>query len=334
MDDSTHFPSGEYIRGRMKMRYLLQIVAIDDLRSINKAASALHITQPAATKLLADIEGLVGVRLFDRTTRGITPTTYGDTLIQHARSILASLDTACEDMSALRAGSKGTIRVGSIMAGAAVLLPRSIARLKESHPYLSVSISCGMIESLVSELRAGSLDLVLGRISPDRDSEGVRYETLLDEPMRVVARAGHRLSKKKNLALTDLASVPWIWPSAGALYRLRLEAAFRQAGVNPPADLVESDCPVSDRTLLRETDRIGVVPETVAHYLEEGGGLISLPVSVPMPSGPLGIITAESRTLSAGAQAMIAAIRDVAGEARAMRRAQASPLEASEAASL
>jgi DNA-binding transcriptional LysR family regulator len=306
--------TSDYVRRRIKMRYLLLLVAIDDLRSVHKAAEAMNITQPAATKLLAEVERLLNVKLFDRTSRGVAPTLCGQAMLRHARSIMGSMDTACRELDAIRSGATGKICMGVVTAAGPVLLPRSINRLKNAYPDVTVTVKAGTMETLVPELRAGMLDMVIGRISDDRDGCGVKYEQLSTAPMRIVARTEHPVAKLKPVGLVSLASYPWIWPPQGSLYRTRIESAFLRAGGRLPTDLVESDDPFTNRALIKETDRLGIFPENVARFLGDGGGIIELPVDVPTPTGPLGLVLPNDRDPSICAQAMIDCLRTIAQE--------------------
>jgi DNA-binding transcriptional LysR family regulator len=130
--------------------------------------------------------------------------------------------------------------------------------------------------------------------------------------MLVVARVGHPLARKKALRLPDLAEHPWILPPPGMPYRLRLDAAFRRGGKAPPIDLVESTCILANKTLLQETDRIGVMPADVARHYEGLGLLQSLAVEVPPPSGPVGAILEEGRSRTKALTALLDALREVA----------------------
>lgn len=306
--------SNTFLRARIKMRHLLLLVAIDDTRSVHKAADAMHITQPAATKLLGDIERSLGLRLFDRTTRGLTPTSAGASLVRHARMVLANLHHAQAELEALASGASGKIVVGVLLAAAAVLLPRGIARLKAVHPRTTVQITEGNLDTLIPALRAGTLDVVIGRLSDDIDSAGLEYEVLYEEPMWVVTRVGHPLSRRKGLRLTDLCALPWIVPPPGMPYRLRLDAAFRRGGAEPPDDLVESTCILANKTLLQETDRVGVMPADVARHYETLGLLRTLDVAVPPPSGPVGAILEKGRSRSTALDALLDGLRAIAGE--------------------
>jgi DNA-binding transcriptional LysR family regulator len=299
---------------RLKLRYLVLLVVVDDLRSLHKAARAMHISQPAATKLLAEVERLVGTRLFDRTTRGLAPNSYGASLVRHARKVLETIGFAWEELDALQAGKAGRIRVGTIMAAEATLLPRAVARLKETHPSLTISIRGGTFDSLVPELAAGSLDLVLARVSDDRDMSGIRHHVLHDNPMTIVVRAGHPLLDEADPDLGMLAGYPWIWPPAGSVYQARLVAAFRRQELELPLDLVESESMLVNEALVRSSDRIVALPATVASYLHETGAFKTLAVELPAPSGQLGILLPDPGVPNTSVQAMVDALRGVAQE--------------------
>ncbi len=298
----------------MKLRYLVLLVAIDDLRSVHKAAGAMHISQPAATKLLGELERQVGSRLFDRTTRGLTPTDEGTHLIRHARLIVETVAFAWEEQEALRAGATGKVRVGSVVAAEATLLPLGIEQLKSAHPAVTVSIQSGTFDSLIPELKAGALDLVIARVSDDRDTEGLRCEPLYEEPMSIVVRTRHPLARKRRVDLRMLADYPWIWPPTGSVYRSRLEAVFRNSGIALPVDLVESESMLVNEALMRRTDRVAAFPSTVADELGTHGGFLKLPLALPPPSGKLGIILPETAQPSVSALAMIEALRSVAAD--------------------
>ena len=93
-----------FIRARLKTRQLLLLVALAEEGNIHRASQVLNMTQPAASKLLKDLEDVLEVPLFDRLPRGMRPTWYGETMIRHARVVLASLNQAHEELTALKAG--------------------------------------------------------------------------------------------------------------------------------------------------------------------------------------------------------------------------------------
>ncbi|MCK9507092.1 MAG: LysR family transcriptional regulator [Pigmentiphaga sp.] len=106
MSDPYHVPSARQIRSRLRLRHLDLLEALHTLRSVHKAAAQLGMTQPAASKLLVELEDAFGVPLFTRSHRGITPTPYGTALVQKVGVLLADLDGAREEIAALTRGAK------------------------------------------------------------------------------------------------------------------------------------------------------------------------------------------------------------------------------------
>src|ERR1700758_2638065 len=119
-----------YVRTRLKTRQLLLVVALAEEGNIHRAAAALSITQPAASKLLRELEETLDAPLFERLPRGMRPTLYGDALIRHARMVLGSLDQAQEELAALKAGRLGQVAVGAITSPGVRLLPAAVAAVK------------------------------------------------------------------------------------------------------------------------------------------------------------------------------------------------------------
>lgn len=307
-------PNDWFLRSRLKMRHVQLLVAIDDHRSIHKAAAGLSMTQPAATKLLSDLEDLLGLRLFERNTRGIVPTPHGESLVRHARAILGTLDHARAELHSISDGALGRISVGVLLVVAPVLMPRALLRFKEKHPAVTVMVQEGTLGTLLPSLHRGDLDLVVGRLTADFDAHGLHFEHCYDEPMTVVVRKGHPLCGRPHLRLADLAGEAWILPTPETAYRRRLDAAFRQQGVEPPMRLLESMSILTNKTLLQESDFVGVMPVNVARYYASLGSVDLLEVDLPMPSGPVGFVTRETTVSSLVFDDLLDALRTVGKE--------------------
>src|SRR5689334_18792784 len=153
-----------FIRARLKTRQLLLLVALDEEGNIHRAAEVLKMTQPAASKLLKDIEDVLGVPLFDRLPRGMRATSYGEAMIRHARSALASLNQAHDEVQALKAGRYGQVAVGAITTPGIMLLPQAIARVKQAYPTLRVSLQVETSDVLMERLSEGKLDFIVSRL--------------------------------------------------------------------------------------------------------------------------------------------------------------------------
>src|SRR5256885_6928038 len=130
--------SNWFIRARLKTRQLLLLQVLAEEGNIHRAAQVLSMTQPAASKLLKDLEDVLGVELFERLPRGMRPTWYGESMIRHARMALGSLNRARDEIEALRAGRFGQVSVGAITAPGMTLLPTAVAQVQAQHPTLRV----------------------------------------------------------------------------------------------------------------------------------------------------------------------------------------------------
>ncbi|MDI2132318.1 LysR substrate-binding domain-containing protein [Yinghuangia seranimata] len=254
----------DLLDGRLKFRHLTLATAIADHGSVVRAAEALHLTQPAATRSLRELEELVGARLFERGPRGMTATVYGTALVDHARLILAEVRRAGEHLAGLREGQTGTVTVGTLLAGTSVLLPRAVAALKRERPQVTVVVREATYDVLYQQLLAGEVDLVVGRLSPPPEPGRVRQHTLYHEPIRLMARREHPLhAARGELALADTLAHPWILPLEQTTLRGELEGVFDRHGLPLPTDRVECTSILTVRALLTATDMIAALPELV-----------------------------------------------------------------------
>jgi DNA-binding transcriptional LysR family regulator len=303
-----------FLKARLKTRQLLLLIALDDYRNIHRAADELHMTQPAASKQIKDLEEMLDVRLFDRLPRGMEPTIYGETMIRHARMALTSLALAHDDIVALRAGLVGQVEVGVIMSPAMALLPRAIARIKEQAPLLRIGVQLEPSNVLLDKLQHGTLDFMIGRILEKEDSTGLVYEELTEEPACAVARPSHPLFEKRNLALKDIAAMPWILPPPGSILRHRFDMMFRREGLPPPSNVVDTTALLLITALLQQTESLHVMPQEVAQYYESLNVLRILPIELPCKMDAFGIIRQQDHLLSPGADLLLKAVRAAAGE--------------------
>ena len=302
------------LKARLKTRQLLLLIALDDFRNIHRAADELNMTQPAASKQVKDLEEMLGVRLFERLPRGMEPTLYGETMIRHARMALTSLSLAHDDIVALKAGLAGQVEVGIIMTAAMALMPRAIARIKEQAPLMRIGVQVEPSNVLLDKLQRGMLDFMIGRVLDSVDSTGLIYEELNEEPACAVVRPGHPLLERRDLALGDLAALPWILPAHGSILRHRFDMMFRRAGLAPPINVVDSTALLLVTALLQQTDCLHVMPIEVTAYYASLNVLKILPIDLPCKMDAFGIIRQQDHLLSPSAERLLKEVRIAALE--------------------
>ncbi|TWI62912.1 DNA-binding transcriptional LysR family regulator [Pseudoduganella lurida] len=310
----TDLPSDRFVRSHLKMRQLVLLVELGRHGSILHAAAAAHLTQPAASKLLAELEHALNVPLFERLPRGVLPTWYGEVLIRRAGAALAEMDAAHQEVMELLSGLSGKVAVGAVLTPSTGLLPDAVKLLKARHPRVRVAISVDTSKLLVERLRAGELDIVIGRVLDAQAAAELHFEPVTDEPHSVIAAAGHPLAGRTDLRLADLVREPWILPPAGSILRDRLAAQFLNAGLEPPAETVETlALPVIVNLLAGSRMVVALPQELVQPYLDMGLVTV-LPYDLGLTMDLYGIVTRRQHRLSPGAEAMLATLREVTAQ--------------------
>lgn len=282
----------------MNLRQLQTLLVIAECRSISRAAERLHVSQPAVTKSLRELERSLGVLLFERSARGLSPTRYGDSLIRHAKSVSAELRHAGEELAALRGAASGRVSVGTAPIGAAKIVPQAVAALLHDQPGLVVNVVEGTHNTLLPAVGVGELDLFFGPLGDDGPGEGLVEEVLFYDRLHIVARRNHPLAKRRTLELVDLLGHPWVLPPTSVRPRRQLENAFRRQGLEPPTTGVETASPLILRTLLLESDRISVIARQALVVEVELGLIKLLPVDLGATIRPIGIVMRAGATPS------------------------------------
>ncbi|MEM5403160.1 LysR substrate-binding domain-containing protein [Paraburkholderia unamae] len=271
---------------RLRLRHLQMLLSVAQTGNLSQSAEALNTTQPALSKWLKDLEADIGLPLFERHARGLRPTPYGEALIEHARRIEGHLDSARDDMDALREGGSGLISIGTSGVSAADTVPLACARLVEAMPRAQVRLVESTMNLMMPALVHGELDIVVGRAANAQVDPTLEMETLYRDPVNFVVGLGHPLAKRRKLDWPDLFEYAWIvWP-AGTPIRTALETALAAAGRSMPRHTVESNSSMLNVTLLNQTHLIGVASHRAAVRFSRLNVLRVL--AMPMPLGSSG----------------------------------------------
>ena len=248
--------------------------------TLSQSAIAFNTTQPALSKWLKKLEEDVGLPLFERHARGLRPTSYGEALIEHARRIEAHLDTARDDMQALRDSGNGLVTIGTSGVSAADTVPLAVSRLLKRMPRAQVRLIESTMNLLMPQLVRGELDIVVGHSDRQHDDPQLQIETLYVEPINFVARPQHPLAARASLDWDDVLAYSWIvWPR-GTPVRNAFEAALTAAGRALPGHCVESNSSIPNLTLLNNTDLIAVASHRAALRFEQLNAVRILPMQL------------------------------------------------------
>ncbi|WP_311201706.1 LysR substrate-binding domain-containing protein [Sulfitobacter sp. S190] len=302
----------ERVLTRLKFKQLRLLIAVARHRSILHAARELNVSQPAATKMIKDLELDFEVRLFERTNRGVVPTIYGETLIRHGKLIFAQVNNAAQELDDLTEGTSGRIVVGTLLAASSKLLPMAIERTVRDRPQVVIKVVEGTNEVLMPALRVGELDMVVGRLPVHRHREEIEHERLIDDDVALMARAGHPLTGKPTPTMSDLLAYGWILPPIETTLRRQIDQLFSRQGGASPRSSVESASYLTNRELLKNTDLLAVMPRQVAHSSMNRGALAEINWTSTIWQGAVGVSYARGTTLSPAAQDFLDALRAVA----------------------
>ena len=293
---------------RLRMRQLRLLISLDELGSIHKAAQALSITQPGATKALNEIESTLGAVLFERTSKGLEANDLGRCVVRYARLINTDLAHLREEMIGILQGHGGRLSVGSIM-GAVPMLVDGLARLRESQPDLSVSIVEDTSDRLLSLLDQGRLDVVICRTSVSPRPGAYVSRARHQEQLVVVANLQHPLVGCAELRLEALADSRWVVFPVNMPMRLTLEREFREAGLSFPLYPIETSSTFTTLTLLlQDRGLVAVMPWDSARIALEHGMLAQLPLELNSRSEPYEVVTRKGVELPVPAQLLIEAL--------------------------
>jgi DNA-binding transcriptional LysR family regulator len=299
---------------RLKLRQLRLLIAVGQHGSIQNAARDLSISQPAATKMIQDLELDFEVKLFARTNRGVVPTVFGESLIRHGKLIFAQVSNAAQELDDLNEGNSGRVVVGTLLAASPTLLPIAVEEILKERPHVAIKIVEGTNEVLMPALLSGEIDMVVGRLPSHRYRENITQEKFFDERVLAVSGAQHPLAQQTNVTFEQLKPFGWILPPVETTLRRQTDQFFIRQDQYAPPTAIESVSYLANRSLLRTHDFIGIMPAHVAALDIQTGVLASIDWVAPFGAGPVGVSYRGKHSLSPASAAFLSALRSAAEE--------------------
>tara|TARA_R110002074_G_scaffold99820_3_gene215785 strand:- start:323 stop:1270 length:948 start_codon:yes stop_codon:yes gene_type:complete len=297
---------------RLKLRQLRLLVAVGRHGNIQNAARELGISQPAATKMIQDLEVDFEVKLFNRTNRGVIPTIFGDTLIRHGKLIFAQVSSAAQELDDLSEGNSGRVVVGTLLAASPGLLPNAIELLLTDRPKVAIKIHEGTNEILMPALLSGEIDMVVGRLPSRRYREKIMREKLFDDGITAVVGVQHPLADCEAVTFGQIREFGWVLPPLETTLRRQIDQFFvRQQQYSPPL-AIESVSYLANRALLQSRDLICLMPSAVVAQDIGSGFLARLDWDVPFGQGPVGVSYRSEDSLSPAGRALLQALKQAA----------------------
>lgn len=258
--------------------------------SMLAAGRLLGLTQPAVSKLIAELEANYGAPLLERSKRGVAMTECGAAFLRRADLILNELELAREESAAINSGVIGNVRIGVLPVVAARIIPATLLRLLREAPDMTIQIEEGTTTALLDALKRGEIDCVAGRLDPSAVLGGLQEERIVKMPIRIVVRPGHPAAKLKKPQWRHLCRYRWIAPRVGSPVRSVIDAEFASLDLPAPKIVFGSISAPLNCELLRQSDLIGVLGDDAAREYARTKQLVILPVPVMQPLPHVGLI--------------------------------------------
>ena len=225
---------------------------------------------------LRELEGVLGVKVFERSRRGVAPTRLGEIVIAQAVQMLANLEAMTARLDAERLGHARIYRIGATPNPALRLIPAAYMLARKGVPNLVVELTEGSTDDLIAGLGRGEYAFVLGRSLPQDRLSVLRQTPLYPEKGVIVARAGHPAVRQRELR--QLLAFPWVLPQPGPT-RAAIETAFMRAGCNPPVPAFVNYATELVCDLLARSDALSVMPFGAVKPALEAGRIARLPAA-------------------------------------------------------
>ncbi len=301
------------IRRGLRLPQLRLLVALLETGQVSGAAAQVAMSQPAASRLLAELEKTVGAPLYDRHARGVTLTSAGQVLAARAREMLHGLDQVQHEITSLASGESGKVRIGSVTGPAVQLVLPVIRELRVTYPEIEISVLVDTSNKLGEALVAGDLDFYIGRQPDGMDPSAIVLEEIGREPVALVTRLEHPLLRRDELKIEDCLDYDWVMQPEDGLLRRTAEAYLLRNGYRPPARILSTSSLLLTLAIICETNAIAPIARAAADFYASetafGGRIRRLKVADDMEVAPYSMISMRDAKASPAVRRVITLIR-------------------------
>jgi DNA-binding transcriptional LysR family regulator len=298
--------SDSLLKAGLKLSHLRLISAISDHGQVSAAAESMNISQPAASRLLHEIETILKAPLCERAAKGMVMTRFGEAMARRARSILLEIREANREITELKTGYGGSVNMGSVTAPAIGLAVPAIQKVRSLYPAIHINCQIETSNILVRDLVSARYDFVIGRIPDELNPRLFNARPLGVEKACLIVRAGHPLLSNPPCTLSELSRYDWVFQPHGAMLSRRLEAMFMEGDIPLPDNIVTTSSVLLTMALIAESDAIAPIAEDVARFIASQsnrmGEIAILNTDFDIVLAPFSLITARGRALPPSAK--------------------------------
>jgi DNA-binding transcriptional LysR family regulator len=303
----------------LKMSELRVFVAVLEHRSFRKAATVLHLSQPAVTKAIAGMEQTLGFKLFDRVAHGVEPTVHGRSFAPRARAVFDELRRAAQDLALLSSGAQGSLRIGTVPMPAIPFLPVAVNRLVDAHPGIFLSIVEERETELLDRLRKRDIEVAILRLALVDLGDDLQALPLFSEKLCVIANQNHPLATHRNLQWADLLQQRWVLPPADCFFYEHVQRTLERLDLPMPPHVVEAMSIHTQFGLVLHAGMLGFGMRSQLSFAPGKEFLVRLPFDLPVVGSDVSAVMLKSHAPSPLAQQLVGHIRDLVAESEPLR---------------
>jgi DNA-binding transcriptional LysR family regulator len=318
----------------LDLRHHRHAIALAEHRHFQRAAKSLGISQPALSRSIQELERRAGATLFSRTSDGAEPTDVGRIYLAKARAVLAQAGELAREMRLIRGLEIGELKFGAGVYPSEMFVAKAMARMAREHPAVKLTAIAGSVDALLQMLRRREIDFVVGDLKTAEAERGLRTTPLAWHTGYLVVRAGHPLLSLAAPTLEDALRFPLtlttrVPPDLLSSF-LQGHGAAREPARTLPS--ITCDSPGMMKSIVAESDAIGLMPMSLIARELADGSLVALPIEAPWLGRTFAIVELENRTPSPSAEQFLHFVREADAEAartappqRRRRTRQAQP---------
>lgn len=298
----------QLLRRGLKVSHIRLLAALAARGQVAAAAGDLGISQPAASRLIAEVERITGQPLHVRTGRGIALTEAGAALARRAARVLIEIEDAERELAEIGGGTGGQVRLGAVTGAAMDHVLPALVRAREVLPGVKIEVVVATSDLLCEQLLAGRLDFALARLPADGAQDRLRFRQMGGEPVSLLVRRGHPLAAAPSVA--DLMRYDWVMPAEGAILRQTVLARLRGLGLPEPPGTVSTASFLLTLAILQQSDAIAPLARAVADRFGGGAGapFRALQVDLGIEVESFGLVTRAGGSLPPVAERLLAMV--------------------------
>ena len=302
------------LQNRLRLKHFALLRTLGECLNLHLAAEELNMTQPSATKLLQDVESLLGLPLFLRHSRGLKPTPLGQEVIAYAQLMLGQLGHFTADLESKRHGGHGFLSIGAIMGAAPDLVAPAVARMKIRYPKLTIQVLGDTSDQVMQLMEAHQLELAICRFSAADQHAHFNFEALGNEKLLFVVAPHNPLVQKPPASIADLHNEAWVVQPLSSPSRVLLEREFASQNLPRPGNLIECSSIFAALQIVQQTNAVTHLPEPVVREALQAGRVVALPLIHHVALPEYGLLTRRGARLSPAAEEFIETVRGLLAE--------------------